>query len=207
MKSLSRWLITAVATTGLVLVIPGTAVATPMSMSQSTAATSPQSNTALTLSVQSVSATSDNLTLSGQLDSAASGQKITFFVQTQEFSSLGWMAVGSAVSNSSGEATYTYTPTWTGTELFGAGLGATDAVTTPSVTHSFQVLRDPTGVPQSAIEYTRPLSATGGVFVKSLLTIVAVVWILLLGSLALVIRRMPRLAGVSTSEPGQKGRD
>ncbi len=196
MKILSRWLIAGAATIGSVLVVTGTA-----------AAATPPSSTAANLSVQSVSASSVDLALTGQLGSAVSGQEVTFFVQTQEFSSHGWMAVGSAVTNSLGVATYSYIPTWTGTEVFGAALGSSAVVSAPSVTKSFQVLKDPTGVPQSAIEYTRPLSATGGVFVKSLLTIVAVVWILLLGSLALVIRRMPRLAGASASEAGQKERD
>nr|MDA8081766.1 hypothetical protein [Actinomycetota bacterium] len=63
-----------------------------------------------------------------------------------------------------------------------------------------------TGVPQSVIEYARPLGSTGGVLVKSLLAIVAIIWITLLGSLALVIRRMPRLVEASASKADQMGR-
>lgn len=195
MKNLWRWLIAAMAVTVPVLAISGTALAA-----------TPQSNGALTLSIASVSATSDALTLSAQSGSAVSGQKVAFFVQTQEFSGHGWMSVGSASTNSSGEATYTYTPTWTGATRFGAALGSDASVTAPTVVKSFQVLRDPTGVPQSVIEYARPLGSTGGVLVKSLLAIVAILWITLLGSLALVIRRMPRLAKASAAETGQNGR-
>ena len=195
MKSLSRWLIAAVATIGSVLVVSGTAVAA-----------TGQSSAALDLAVQTVSANGVNLALSAQAGSGASGQSVTFFVQTQEFSSHGWMALGTSVTNSAGEATYTYTPTWTGTELFGAALGSSDAVATPSVTKSFQVLKDPPGVPQSVIEYSRPLGSEGGIFVKSILSVLALVWILLLGSLALVVWRMPRLTRASV-DPGQSGRN
>ncbi|TAN22430.1 MAG: hypothetical protein EPN30_08830 [Actinomycetota bacterium] len=195
MKSLSRWLIAAAATVGSVLVLSGTAVAA-----------TGQSGAALSLAVQPVSANSVNLALSAQVGSGAAGQKVTFFIQTQEFSSHGWMAVGSSTTNSAGAASYTYTPTWTGAELFGAALGSSNSVSAPSVVKSFQVLKDPPGVPQSVIEYSRPLGSTGGVFVKSILGVLALVWVLLLGSLALVVWRMPRLAGASV-DSGRKVRD
>ncbi len=195
MKSLSRWLIAAAATIGSVLVVSGTAVAA-----------TGQSSAVLDLAVQTVSANGVNLALSAQAGSGVTGQSVTFFVQTQEFSSHGWMALGTSVTNSAGEATLTYTPTWTGTELFGAALGSSDAVSTPSVVKSFQVLKDPPGVPQSVIEYARPLGSEGGIFVKTILSVLALVWILLLGSLVLVIRRVPRLASASV-DPGQAGKD
>ena len=195
MKNLWRWFIAAMVVAVPVLAVSGTAVAA-----------TGQSNGALALSIKSVSATSDVLTLSAQAGAGVSGQKVEFFVQTQEFSGHGWMSVGSASTSSSGEATYAYTPTWTGETQFGAALGSDASVTAPTVVKAFQVLRDPTGVPQSVIEYARPLGSTGGVLVKSLLAIVAIIWITLLGSLALVIRRMPRLTGAPASEAGQKGR-
>jgi hypothetical protein len=193
MKKLFRCLIAAAAAIGSVLVISGTA-----------AAASPQSSIAPGFSVQSMSATSDNLTLSAQLGSPVSGKKVTFFVQTHEFSNKGWMVVGSGVTNSLGVATYVYTPTWTGATKFGAAQGLDTSVTAPTVVKSFQVLRDPAGVPQSVIEYARPLGSVGGVFVKSLLSIVAIVWIVLLGSLAIIIWRMPRLAGSTSCETNSK---
>jgi len=195
MKNLWRWLIAAIATTIPVLAISGAAMASGT-----------QSTSAVTLSIQSVSVTSDNLTLSAQLGSPLSGQQVMFFVHTAEFSGQGWMSVGSASTNSSGEATYTYTPTWTGATQFGAAVGSGASITTPTAVKSFQVLRDPTGVPKSVIEYARPMGSTGGVLVKSLLAIVIILWITLLGSLALVIRRMPRLAEASAAKAGHNGR-
>ncbi len=195
MKNLWRWLIAAMVVAVPVLAISGTAVAATA-----------QNNGVLTLSIKSVSATSDALALSVQAGAAASGQKVEFFVQTQEFSGHGWMSVGSTLTNSSGEATYTYTPTWTGETQFGAALGSDASMTAPTVVKTFEVLKDPPGVPQSVIEYARPLGSIGGVLVKSLLAIVAIIWITLLGSLALVIRRMPRLAEASASKAGQMGR-
>lgn len=194
MKNLWRWLIAAIVVAVPVLAVSGTAVAATA-----------QSSGGLTLSIKSVSATSDGLVLSAQAG-AASGQKVEFLVQTQEFSGHGWMSVGSAATNSSGRATYTYTPTWTGETQFGAALGSDSSMAAPTVIKTFDVLKDPTGVPQSVIEYARPLGSTGGVLVKSLLAIVAIIWITLLGSLALVIRRMPRLVEASASKADQMGR-
>lgn len=189
MRVILRWLIAACAALASLLIVSGTAVA--------------QGSSALTVTVQQVSPASDNLTMAARLSPAAAGEKVTFFVDSQEFSGHSWMAVGSATTNSSGNASYTYTPTWTGTTEFGAAIGSGTSATAPTAVESFQVLKDPTGVPQSAIEYARPMGSTGGVLVKALLAIVAIVWILLLGSLLLVVRRMPRLAGAG--ESGHKG--
>ena len=192
MKSITRWIIAATAAAASVLMASGPAFA----------ATSLSSNS-LTLSVASVSASSDNLILTAQEASGDVGQNVTFFVQTTEFSGDGWMAVGTAAVGSSGKAVYTYTPTWTGSTQFGAVAGSDGSVSVPSVTQTFQVLRDPTGVPQSAIEYARPLGTTGGWLVKGLLTVIAIVWILILGSLVLVVVRVPRLARAGA--PDDKG--
>ncbi|MDA8271658.1 MAG: hypothetical protein M0Z39_09715 [Actinomycetota bacterium] len=188
MRVILRWLIAACAALASLLIVSGTAAA---------------QSSALTVIVQQLSPASDNLTMAARLSPAVVGQKVTFFVDSQEFSGHSWMAVGSATTNSSGDATYTYTPTWTGTTEFGAAIGSGTSVAAPTAVESFQVLKDPTGVPESAIEYARPMGSIGGVLVKALLGIVAIVWILLLGSLILVIRRMPRLAGAG--ESGHKG--
>ena len=189
MRAILRWFVAFCAALASLLIISGTAAA--------------EGSSALTVTVQQLSPASDNLTMVARLTPAAVGQKVTFFVDSQEFSGHSWMAVGSASTNSSGDATYTYTPTWTGTTEFGAAIGSGNSIAAPTAVESFQVLKDPTGVPQSAIEYPRPLGSTGGALVKTLLGIVAIVWILLLGSLLLVIRRMPRLAGAG--ESGHKG--
>lgn len=181
-----------------------TAAATVLVLSAAAFAATPAQNSA-TISVSQPSQSSDNLTLSAQFGATASGQKVTFFVQTHEFAGDGWMAVGSAAMNSSGEATYTYTPTWTGETVFGAAVGSETSVTSPSVTGSFNVLKDPTGVPQSVIEYSRPLGGAGGGLVKGLLTTVAVIWILLIGSVVLVFWRMPRLAAETGTDERRKG--
>ncbi len=192
MKSLLKVLVAATASAASVLVISaGAFAATP-------------AQNAATISVSQVSQSSDNLTLSARFGASAAGSKVTFFVQTQEFAGHGWMAVGSASASSSGEATYTYTPTWTGSTVFGAAVGSETSVTSPSVTGSFNVLKDPTGLPQSVIEYARPLGGAGGVLVKSLLATVAIIWVLLLGALLLVIVRMPRLAGEAVIDESRR---
>lgn len=197
MKSISNILIALIATIGSISVAPGTASASSL-----------QSGSALQLSIESVSPTSADLMLSAALTNPSPGQEVTFYVQTKEFSDHGWMALESTKTNSQGKASYRYTPTWTGMEYFGASIGSPGGGNVPGLVRSFEVLKDPPGVPPSVIEYRRPLSSVGGVLVKSLLAIVAILWTILLGSLAVVIWRIPRLAKeVATDPVGRKPND
>lgn len=177
-----------VAGTGLVGALSGSAAASAL-----------PAGSAVRLTVKAEPAPSDVLVLGAALSPAASGRQVTFYVQTQQFSTRGWMALGTAATNSRGVATYSYVPTWTGMENFGAAVGTQGSGATPAAVTPFNVLRDPPGVKQSVMEYPRPLGSVGGVLVKSLLVVLALVWLTLLGSLVTVIRRVPKLAGDTQS--------
>lgn len=164
-------------------------------------AATPKISPEVSLKVHSYSGNSDALTLVGQSTSNAKGREIAFFVETREFTVSRWMFLGSSSTNSKGAAVFYYTPTWTGTSIFGVGLRSKSTVA-PSSTTSFKVQQDPTAVPTSAMNYSRPLKSVGGWLVRALLSMVVIIWLLLLGSLVLVVRRMPRLARREVTKEG-----
>ncbi len=161
------------------------------------------SSSEISLGVALTKAGSDQLTLSVSptAQSAANpavvrslaGQAVTFYVKTKVFSGDGMMAVGTATANSSGVATLNYMPTWTGVTDFAAQMGATSTMPAMSTSLSYNVAKDPSGVPSQYFESQRPLHGIATVLVKFLIGIAAAVWLILLGTLAVVLFRMPRL--------------
>lgn len=125
---------------------------------------------------------------------AAVKQTVTFFVVSHEFAGGGLMAVGSATTDAAGVAQTTYVPTWTGEEQFTAQLHGAGGTVAASASTTFDVKVDPPGLPKSVTEYQRPMDSVGGVVVRTLLGIAAAVWVLLLGTLAWTVVRLPRLA-------------
>ncbi|MDA8209369.1 MAG: polysulfide reductase NrfD [Actinomycetota bacterium] len=121
------------------------------------------------------------------------GQQVDFYVKTTTFSTGGLMQIGSATATN-GIAKITYLPTWTGEETFVAqALGAGGTIA-GSATEAYKVTLDPAGLPKSVYEYTRPMDGVGVNLVRTLLAIAAAVWIVLLGTLLIVVVRVPRLA-------------
>ncbi len=122
-----------------------------------------------------------------------SGTPVTFYVMVNEFNGSGQMQIGQAATTTSGVAQFVYEPTWTGEEQFVAQVAGPGGSVAGTASASYKVTIDPPGLPKSVYEYQRPLTTTGHWVVTTLLTIVAIVWILLLGSLFLVVLRMPKL--------------
>ncbi len=157
----------------------------------------------LSLGAVLTKAGSDQLTLSVTPSSEASanpavvkslaGQVVTFYVKTKVFSGDGMMAIGTATTNTAGVATLNYMPTWTGITDFAAQMAATSSMPQMSTSLNFDVLKDPTGIPSQYFESQRPLHGIATVLVKFLIGIAAAVWLILLGTLAVVLFRMPRL--------------
>ena len=147
------------------------------------------------LTVEATGQSSNSLLLRATVAPPVPGKKVTFYLKTSEFEGSGWMALGSSSSDSQGIATYSYRPASTGIETFGSELGSLQSsASTPSATFQFRVLRDPPGFGQSVIEYPRPLGSVGSMLVKGLLSLVGLVWVVLIGSLVMVIRRVPKFA-------------
>jgi molybdopterin-containing oxidoreductase family membrane subunit len=121
------------------------------------------------------------------------GTTVTFYVMVNEFNGSGPMQIGQAATTASGVAQFTYEPTWTGEEQFAAQVAGPGGSVAGTASASYKVTIDPPGLPKSIYEYQRPLTTTGHWVETTLLTIVAIVWILVLGSLALVVLRMPKL--------------
>ncbi len=146
--------------------------------------------TPFSLSVNQITPGKATLSLTA---SGSPGQKVDFYVKTSTFSTGGMMQIGSATA-SNGVAEVTYLPTWTGEETFVAqALGAGGTIA-GSATQTYKVTIDPAGLPKSVYEYTRPLDGVGVNLVRTLLGIAALVWILLLGTLVMVVVRVPRMA-------------
>lgn len=163
----------------------------PAEASASTLLTAPS----VKLTVASTSQPSNALQLSAVTNPSTPGEKVTFYLGTSEFGGNRWMVLGSSAADSKGIATFSYLPTSTGLEAFGSSIAPLQSVTdTPTATFEFKVLKDPPGFKQSVIEYPRPLGSIGSMLVKGLLSLLVLVWLVLLGCLAIVIRRVPKLA-------------
>ena len=154
-------------------------------------------STPVTLAVTQPAAGKSALDLTATVGSPSapvpSGTTVTFYVMVNQFNGSGQMQIGQATTTASGVAQFTYEPTWTGEEQFVAQVAGPAGSVTGTASASYKVTIDPPGLPKSVYEYQRPLTTTGHWVVTTLLTIVAIVWILLLGSLFLVVLRMPKL--------------
>lgn len=152
--------------------------------------------TPVTLAVAPVAAGKATLALRATVGTPAApgtGDAVTFSVVSHEFAGSGLMQVGTATTDAAGVAHVDYVPTWTGKEQFVARVVDPGGSVAASATATYTVTVDPPGLPKSIYEYQRPLTTTGHWVVVTLLTIVAIIWVLLLGSLTLVVVRMPRL--------------
>lgn len=156
----------------------------------------------LSLSARSVIGHSPAVVLLATLKQAASlpghkaalrGLKVTFSVHLEEFSGSPLLVLGSAMTNSAGEARFTYKPTFAGRQALVAT--ATDSVgnTVASATTSYIAIAAVHPLARMA-EAARPDGAIGKVVVGVLLGIVVLLWIVL----ASVVVRAPGVAAART---------
>lgn len=110
----------------------------------------------------------------------AVGDHVSFSVRVSEFAGAPLLALGSATTNSSGVATLTYQPSWTGQQVFVAT--ATNAAGTPlaSARASFDATTSVQGF-AGTVEAVRPDGGIGRAVAGTLLAIVAILWIALVG--------------------------
>ncbi|NNN22785.1 MAG: hypothetical protein HKL80_12380 [Acidimicrobiales bacterium] len=141
----------------------------------------------------------DSLNLSGSCG-ASNCTSATFYAKSNQFAGSNFMQIGQAQVDSVGKAQISYTPTWTGNTPFKVNFLGAGGSLIATQTLTFDVVKDPSGFPQSAIQFQRPLDSTGAIFVKILLTIVALVWLTLLGSFFLVVIRVPKLSKQASEE-------
>ncbi|NNN09428.1 MAG: hypothetical protein HKL85_09585 [Acidimicrobiaceae bacterium] len=114
---------------------------------------------------------------------APSGVTVNFYVRVEEFSGAPPLLIGSTTANSAGLATFTYQPTWAGTQNFVASaVGSSGSVL---ATSSLTVQAARTDPFAGAVQSLRPDGLIGRWVVLVLLALVIGVWITLL---ALVVR-------------------
>ncbi|MHB1599167.1 MAG: hypothetical protein ACYCXY_09860 [Acidimicrobiales bacterium] len=106
------------------------------------------------------------------------GATVTFSVTVAQFSGSPLLVVGTATTDSRGEATVTYYPTWTGTQDLSASAAsaagsplaaATASVVVTSAAHPFA----------GSVEATRPDGTIGQWVVGALLAILVLLWVVL----------------------------
>lgn len=89
-----------------------------------------------------------------------------------------------------------YTPTWNGDEQFLARLTAgPPSARVQTATSRYRVTASAPGPLYATANPLKPFSFLGHVFVGTILTTVALVWLTLIGILVLLACRLPRLAG------------
>jgi Ni/Fe-hydrogenase subunit HybB-like protein len=211
-RRFQRWLLRRPRGATLALVVTGVALgaatvvgvavgakpagAATLTQSASTQAQVTPAATPVALAVAPATAGKATLSLRATVGTPAApgaGATVTFAVVSHEFAGSGLMQVGTATTDAAGVAQIDYVPTWTGNEQFVARVAGPGGSVVASATTTYTVTVDPPGLPKSIYEYQRPLTTTGHWVVVTLLTIVAIIWVLLLGSLTLVVVRMPRL--------------
>ena len=126
-------------------------------------------------------------------DLASAGEPVAFYVVSKEFGSAQNVPIGVTKAGADGTARTAYTPTWSGAQQFVVklarpGTGATSA------TAEYRVIAFKPGPLSAGANPPRPLASVGHVFLAVILTIVALIWLSLLITLALAFGRLPRLA-------------
>ena len=177
----------------LVVAAPILAVGLCSSPAAFAAATTP---TVLTLSVASRPPNPTDLTLVSRLQSSSGtgGKTVAFFVVSTEFEKARELPIGTAKTAADGTASVRYKPTWSGKEQFVAKL--TSAGThVPAATAYYRVVSSTPGPLFAGANPARPLSSVGHIFLRVILTTVALVWLGLIIMLVLAVAWMPRLAG------------
>ncbi len=144
------------------------------------------------LKVSLVATSNDKLSLTYTNLEAQNGETINFYVQENEFSSKGFMQIGTGTVIG-GNATTTYNPTWTGYEVFAAAPTNSTLTSSGATQTTFDVKKDPSGFSPSLYNYARPLGGVGHYLVSVLLGLVAIIWILLLGIVVVMFIRIPKL--------------
>jgi hypothetical protein len=131
------------------------------------------------------------LTLVAHLPGSA-GERVAFFVVSNEFGSARRVPIGVATARADGAARIAYTPTWSGAQQFVVKLARPRAVA-PSATAEYRVSASRPGPLAAGANPTRPLASVGHVFLAVILTVVALVWLSLSITLALAFGRLPQL--------------
>lgn len=107
------------------------------------------------------------------------GNPVSFSVHLTQFSGAPLLTIGSAATNTAGQAVLTYHPTWTGPQAFLATATSTAGTTLASAATSFSA---PSAAHPFAgtIQALRPDGAIGRAAAGVLLAIMAVLWITLI---------------------------
>jgi len=150
----------------------------------------------LTLSVAARPHNPAELTLVSRLQSSSGsgGKSVAFFVVSTEFEKAREVPIGTAKTAADGTASVRYKPTWSGKEQFVARL--TGAGTqAPTASAYYRVVSSTPGPLFAGANPARPLSSVGHIFLRVILTTVALVWLGLIIMLVLAVAWMPRLAG------------
>lgn len=124
-----------------------------------------------------------NARVVGSIATPMTGVTVNFYVHLAEFAGAPVLLVGSGVTNAAGVATFTYQPTWAGTQNFVAS--ALDASGSVLASSSLRVQAARTDPFAGAVQSLRPDGLIGRWVILVLLALVIGVWITLL---ALVVR-------------------
>ncbi len=147
----------------------------------------------LTLSIAERPHDPSELTLVARLrgSSAGAGKSVTFFVVSREFKQPMRIPIGTAKTAADGRALIRYKPTWAGRQVFVAQLAGAHPLV---ATSSHYVSASAPGKLSPGANPPRPLASVGNVFLRMILSVVALIWLALLAVLALVGTRMPHMA-------------
>jgi hypothetical protein len=177
----------------LVVAAPILAVGLCSSPAAFAAATTP---TVLTLSVASRPPNPTDVTLVSRLQSSSGngGKTVAFFVVSTEFEKARELPIGTAKTAADGTASVRYKPTWSGKEQFVAKL-TSSGTHVPAASAYYRVVSSTPGPLFAGANPARPLSSVGHIFLRVILTSVALIWLGLIIMLVLAVGWMPRLAG------------
>ena len=150
----------------------------------------------LTLSVAARPHNPAELTLVSRLQSSSGsgGKSVAFFVVSTEFEKAREVPIGTAKTAADGTASVRYKPTWSGKEQFVAKL-TSSGTHVPAASAYYRVVSSTPGPLFAGANPARPLSSVGHIFLRVILTTVALVWLGLIIMLVLAVAWMPRLAG------------
>lgn len=172
---------------------PEAFASSPVIHSAGKAATAPA---VLTLSVAARPRDPAELTLVSRLQSSSGsgGKSVAFFVVSTEFEKARELLIGTAKTAADGTASVRYKPTWSGKEQFVAKLTGS-GTHAPTASAYYRVVSSTPGPLYAGANPARPLSSVGHIFLRVILTTVALVWLGLIIMLVLAVGWMPRLAG------------
>jgi hypothetical protein len=120
--------------------------------------------------------------------SALAGVTVSFAIHLREFSGSPTLVVGTAVTDTAGDATITYQPLWAGQQSFVAT--AHDASGATLATSAASVVAQRTDPFAGSVQSTRPDGLIGRWTIVALLVLVCSMWIALVGVVVRVRRGM-----------------